>query len=81
MCGRIWFESADLLVCHTQAVGIALSSHRLDVLERVFSTTEDAALLGWVLQIVIREGVIGGSSRSYKNEVRDHGNKSGIEYS
>lgn len=53
-----------------QSLGIALSSHRLDVLERVFEATKDVALLEWVLQIVVREGVIGGSSRAYKNEVR-----------
>ncbi|KAK4702398.1 26S proteasome regulatory subunit N2, partial [Phenoliferia sp. Uapishka_3] len=54
---------------YKQALGISLSSHRLDVIERVFNASKDATLLAWVLQIVVREGVIGGSSRSYKNEV------------
>lgn len=40
------------------------------MIERVFAASKDAALLAWVLQIVVREGVIGGSSRAYKNEVR-----------
>jgi len=48
---------------------VALSSHRLDVIERVFSATQDSSLLEWVLQLVVREGVISGSSRAYKNEV------------
>lgn len=52
-----------------QALGIALSSHRLDVIERIFNSNKDVALLEWALQIVVREGVIGGSSRAYKNEV------------
>lgn len=50
-------------------MGIALSSHRLDVLERVFAATKDASLLEWTLQIVVREGVIGGSGRVYRDEV------------
>ena len=48
---------------------MALSSHRLDVIERVFKATQDSSLLSWVLQLVVREGVIAGSSRAYKNEV------------
>ncbi|POY76348.1 hypothetical protein BMF94_0545 [Rhodotorula taiwanensis] len=53
-----------------QALGIALASHRLDVLERVFRNTRDASLLQWILQLVVRESVaIGGTSRSYKNEI------------
>ncbi|KAL8279340.1 hypothetical protein RQP46_008152 [Phenoliferia psychrophenolica] len=54
---------------YKQALGIALSSHRLDVIERVFTKSQDATLLAWILQIVVREGVIGGSSRAYKSEV------------
>ncbi|GAA5903602.1 hypothetical protein JCM6882_002998 [Rhodosporidiobolus microsporus] len=53
-----------------QALGIALSAHRLDVVERIFGKTKDAALLQWILEIVVREGVaVGGQSRSYKNEI------------
>lgn len=63
-------RARELTHCGLQSLGIALSSHRLDVIERVFEATKDATLLEWVLQIVVREGVIGGSSRSYKNEVR-----------
>ncbi|KAK4049515.1 proteasome regulatory particle base subunit [Microbotryomycetes sp. JL201] len=63
------FERCERDREYKQAVGIALSSHRLDVLERVFLATKDASLLEWVLQIVVREGVIGGSTRAYKNEV------------
>ncbi|GAA5990775.1 hypothetical protein JCM11641_002034 [Rhodosporidiobolus odoratus] len=52
-----------------QALGIALSSHRLDVVRRIFSSTSDASLLDWILDIVIREGVVGGASREYKSEI------------
>ncbi|GAA6036531.1 hypothetical protein JCM8097_003550 [Rhodosporidiobolus ruineniae] len=53
-----------------QALGVALSSHRLDVVERVFGKTKDAALLQWILEIVVRESIqVGGQSRSYKNEI------------
>ncbi|GAA5825993.1 hypothetical protein JCM11251_000081 [Rhodosporidiobolus azoricus] len=53
-----------------QALGIALSSHRLDVVQRVFDKTKDAELLKWILEIVVREGIaVGGQSRSYKNEI------------
>ncbi|SCV74944.1 BQ2448_7973 [Microbotryum intermedium] len=52
-----------------QALGIALSSHRLDVIERIFAQTKNAELLEWILQIVVREGVISGSSRAYKTQV------------
>lgn len=59
------------VVGHVQAIGIALSSHRLDVVKRVFDNTKDASLLEWVLEVVVREGVaVGGQSRAYKNEVR-----------
>ncbi|KAM0786612.1 hypothetical protein ACM66B_002066 [Microbotryomycetes sp. NB124-2] len=63
------FERCERDREYKQAVGIALSAHRLDVVERVFAATKDASLLEWVLQIVVREGVIGGSTRAYKNEV------------
>ncbi|KAK4048833.1 proteasome regulatory particle base subunit [Microbotryomycetes sp. JL221] len=63
------FERCERDGEHKQAIGIALSSHRLDVLERVFSANKDASLLEWVLQLVVREGVIGGSTRAYKTEV------------
>ncbi|KDE05351.1 hypothetical protein MVLG_04266 [Microbotryum lychnidis-dioicae p1A1 Lamole] len=52
-----------------QALGIALSSHRLDVIERIFVQTKNPELLEWILQIVVREGVISGSSRAYKTQV------------
>ncbi|BGP13392.1 proteasome regulatory particle base subunit [Rhodosporidiobolus nylandii] len=52
-----------------QALGVALSSHRLDVVQRVFDKTKDVKLLEWILDIVVREGVVGGTSRSYKNEI------------
>ena len=52
-----------------QALGISLSSHRLDVVERVFNATQDPTLLEWVLQVVVREGVVAGSGTVYKNQV------------
>lgn len=52
-----------------QALGIALVSHRLDVVNRLFDSTKDVSLLEWILQIVIREGVLGGSSRAYRQDV------------
>ncbi|KAM0750672.1 26S proteasome regulatory complex, non-ATPase subcomplex, Rpn2/Psmd1 subunit [Meredithblackwellia eburnea MCA 4105] len=63
------FERCERDGEYRQAIGIALSSHRLDVIERVFGASKDASLLTWVLQIVVREGVISGSTRAYKNEV------------
>ncbi|GAA5860169.1 hypothetical protein JCM8547_009213 [Rhodosporidiobolus lusitaniae] len=53
-----------------QALGIALSSHRLDIVRRIFDNTKDASLLEWILEVVVREGIaVGGQSRSYKNEI------------
>lgn len=53
-----------------QVLGIAVAAHRLDVVERIFSSTKDTSLLDWILQLVVRENVIvASSSRSYKNEV------------
>ncbi|GAA5821812.1 hypothetical protein JCM3770_002901 [Rhodotorula araucariae] len=53
-----------------QALGIALSSRRLDVVQRIFDQTKDASLLEWILHIVVREGVaVGGQSKGYKNEI------------
>ncbi|BGP00453.1 26S proteasome regulatory subunit RPN2 [Rhodotorula toruloides] len=53
-----------------QGLGVALSSHRLDVVQRVFNKTKDASLLEWILDIVVRESVaVGGTSRSYKSEI------------
>ncbi|GJN93401.1 hypothetical protein Rhopal_006456-T1 [Rhodotorula paludigena] len=53
-----------------QALGVALSSRRLDVVQRIFDKTKDASLLEWILNLVVREGVaVGGQSRSYKNEI------------
>ena len=37
-----------------QVLGIALESRRLDVIEQVFKTTQDKALLSYVLEMVIR---------------------------
>ncbi|GAA5963482.1 hypothetical protein JCM21900_006483 [Sporobolomyces salmonicolor] len=64
------FERCERDGEYKQALGIALSSHRLDVVERIFTATKDASLLEWILQIVVREGVlVASSSRTYKNEV------------
>ncbi|GAA5864300.1 hypothetical protein JCM3774_002744 [Rhodotorula dairenensis] len=64
------FERCERDGEHKQALGIALASHRLDVIERVFKNTQDASLLEWILQLVVRESVaIGGTSRSYKSEI------------
>lgn len=52
-----------------KALGISLSSHRLDVIERVFNRTKDASLLEWVLQVVVREGVVAGSGTAYKSQL------------
>ncbi|GAA5845488.1 hypothetical protein JCM5353_000043 [Sporobolomyces roseus] len=64
------FERCERDGEYKQVLGIAVAAHRLDVVERIFSTTKDTSLLDWILQIVVREGVIvASSSRSYKNEV------------
>lgn len=39
------------------------------MIERVFNKTKDVELLEWVLQIVVREGVVSGSGTAYKNQV------------
>ncbi|KWU45030.1 26S proteasome regulatory complex, non-ATPase subcomplex, Rpn2/Psmd1 subunit, partial [Rhodotorula sp. JG-1b] len=51
------FERCERDGEHKQALGIALASHRLDVIERVFKNTKDASLLEWILQLVVRESV------------------------
>ncbi|GAA6007020.1 hypothetical protein JCM11491_001480 [Sporobolomyces phaffii] len=64
------FERCERDGEYKQVLGIAVAAHRLDVVERIFSATKDTSLLDWILQIVVREGVIvASSSRSYKNEV------------
>lgn len=60
---------ADIHANSTQALGIALSSHRLDIIPPIISLARDPTLLSWLLRLVVREGVIDGQSRSYKNEV------------
>ncbi|BGP50648.1 proteasome regulatory particle base subunit [Rhodotorula kratochvilovae] len=53
-----------------QALGVALSSRRLDVVQRIFDQTKDASLLEWILNIVVREGIaVGGQSKGYKSEI------------
>ncbi|GAA6007268.1 hypothetical protein JCM10207_001565 [Rhodosporidiobolus poonsookiae] len=64
------FERCERDGEYKQALGVALSSHRLDVVERIFNQTKDAGLLEWILEIVVREGVqVGGTSRSYKHQI------------
>ncbi|GAA5934841.1 proteasome regulatory particle base subunit RPN2 [Sporobolomyces koalae] len=64
------FERCERDGEYKQVLGIAVAAHRLDVVERIFNATKDASLLDWILQIVVREGVVvASSSRSYKNEV------------
>lgn len=59
----------DMLGNRFQALGISLASHRLDIIKRVFKVTKDATLLEWVLNVLVRESVVGASGRAYKNEV------------
>ena len=71
--GALSRRAVDLeLITHCtpdQALGIALSSRRLDVVQRIFDQTKDASLLEWILHIVVREGIaVGGQSKSYKSE-------------
>ncbi|GAA5876527.1 hypothetical protein JCM16303_003569 [Sporobolomyces ruberrimus] len=64
------FERCERDGEYKQVLGIAVAAHRLDVVERIFSSTKDTSLLDWILQLVVRENVIvASSSRSYKNEV------------
>ncbi|GAA6058795.1 hypothetical protein JCM10212_001911 [Sporobolomyces blumeae] len=64
------FERCERDGEYKQVLGIAIAGHRLDVVERIFSSTQDSSLLQWILQLVIREGVVvASSSRSYKNEI------------
>ncbi|KPV74060.1 uncharacterized protein RHOBADRAFT_49993 [Rhodotorula graminis WP1] len=64
------FERCERDGEYKQALGIALSSRRLDVVQRIFDQTKDASLLEWILHIVVREGIaVGGQSKSYKSEI------------
>ena len=51
---------------HRQAMGIAIDARRLDVVERVFYETKDAALLSYVLSAIMTVAV----KLDFRNKVR-----------
>ena len=50
---------------HPQAIGIALESHRLDVISLIHSTTKDVGLLCYAMDAVLDTGF----SLTYRNEI------------
>lgn len=50
---------------NTQAVGIALEAHRLDVIEQIYSQTKDSSLLSYAMDAVLDNHF----SLSYRDEV------------